>query len=107
MKRIGGLWAELISFPNLLRAAHRAAAGKRSRPDVAAFRLNQEWELLQLQRELRDRVYRPGPYRTFVVREPKSRVISAAPFRDRVIHHALTQMLEPVFERRFSDASVH
>lgn len=105
MKRIGGLWTELTSFSNLLLAAHRAAAGKRGRPDVAAFRLNQEWELLALQRELRDGSYRPGAYRVFLVREPKSRVISAAPFRDRVVHHALTQVLEPVFEQRFSDAS--
>lgn len=46
--------------------------------------------------------YEPGAYRTFTVREPKPRLISAAPFRDRVVHHALTGVLEPVFERRFT-----
>ena len=45
--------------------------------------------------------YQPGPYRTFTILEPKPRRISAAPFRDRVVHHALTRVLEPVFERRF------
>jgi retron-type reverse transcriptase len=47
----------------------------------------------------------PGGYHTFRVWEPKPRWISAAPFRDRVVHHALTQILEPVFERRFTPHS--
>ncbi len=101
MKRAGGLWPELVSWSNLCRALHRAALGKRGRPDVAAFLLEWEPRLVQLQRELRGGAYTPGGYRTFQVREPKPRRISAAPFRDRVVHHALTQVLEPVFERRF------
>ena len=105
MKRAGNLWPELISFPNLLLAAQRAAAGKRSRPDVAAFLLDLEPRLVTLQSELRDGSYAPGPYRCFPIRDPKPRLISAAPFRDRVAHHALTQVLEPVFERRFSKDS--
>ena len=60
---------------------------------------------MRLQRELRDGSYTPGPYREFQVLDPKPRVISAAPFRDRVVHHALTQILEPIFERRFSKDS--
>lgn len=105
MKRVGGLWPEIVSFSNLLHAAEKAAAGKRTRPDVAAFLLDLEAEVLQLQRELAGSSYTPGPYRTFTVRDPKPRLISAAPFRDRVVHHALTQVVEPVFERRFSSAS--
>ena len=102
MRRAGGLWDELVSFPNFLLAARRAAAGKRSRPDVAQFLLGLESELVQLRREVADGSYRPGEYRTFEIRDPKPRQISAAPFRDRVVHHALTQVLEPVFEPRFS-----
>jgi len=105
VKRVGGLWPELISFPNLLLAARRAAAGKRTRPDVAAFLLDLEPQLVSLQRELREGSYTPGPYRCFPIRDPKPRLISAAPFRDRVVHHALTQVLEPVFEKRFSKDS--
>ena len=105
MKRIGNLWPELTSFANLLDSAHAAAAGKRSRPDVAAFLLDLEPNLLALRRELLDDTYRPGPYRTFTILDPKPRQISAAPFRDRVVHHALTRMLEPVYERRFSPYS--
>jgi retron-type reverse transcriptase len=105
VKRIGSLWPGLISFENLTVAAQLATAGKRSRPDVAAFNLNLEWELLRLQRELREGTYQPGPYHSFLIEDPKPRRISAAPFRDRVIHHALTRVLEPVFERRFSKDS--
>lgn len=102
MKRVGGLWETLTSWPNLVEAAHRAALGKRSRPDVAEFLARQESLLPRLRSALLDGSYRPGEYRVFEIREPKPRLISAAPFLDRVVHHALTQVLEPVFERRFS-----
>ncbi|NWF84545.1 MAG: RNA-dependent DNA polymerase [Bryobacteraceae bacterium] len=104
MKRIGGLWPKLTSFENLHRAAHNAALGKKGRSDVAAFMLDLENELARLRRELLSEEYEPGSYRTFVIREPKPRQISAAPFRDLVVHHALTQVLEPVFEPKFSSA---
>lgn len=95
------LWETLTSFANIHDAAHRAAAGKHARPDVAAFRANLEPELHALRRELLARAYCPGPYRTFRITDPKPRLISAAPFRDRVIHHAFTNVVEPIFERRF------
>ncbi len=105
MRRVGGLWPTLVSFENLYEAARRAALGKKKRPDVAAFLLEQENELARLREELASAEYRPGPYRQFWVRENKPRLISAAPFRDRIVHHALTQVLEPVYERRFSNDS--
>jgi retron-type reverse transcriptase len=101
MKRVGNLWPGLISFANLVRALRQAARGKRSRPDVAAFLFDQERQLTRLACELASGSYRPGPYRTFQILEPKPRLISAAPFRDRVVHHALCNILEPVFEKRF------
>jgi len=72
---------------------------------VACFLLNLEGELVRLREELASGQYQPGAYRTFVVREPKPRIISAAPFRDRVVHHCLTRVLEPIFERRFAHQS--
>jgi retron-type reverse transcriptase len=101
MKRVGNLWEQVTSFGNLLAAARAAAAGKRQRPDVARFLFNLENELVRLHTELIDDSYRPGSYRTFKLRELKPRLISAAPFRDRVVHHALTRVLEPIFEKRF------
>jgi retron-type reverse transcriptase len=95
------LFDRIAAFPNLLLAARRAAVGKRLRPNVAAFTLRLEAELLDLQRELVSRTYRPGPYRAFVIHEKKPRLISAAPFRDRVVHHAFCNVVEPLFDRGF------
>ena len=54
-----------------------------------------------MQDELRAQTYQPGKYHSFYIHEPKRRLISAAPFRDRVVHHALCSVIEPWFERRF------
>ena len=83
----------MISFCSLLRAATVAQRGKRFRPSVAAFHFRLEPELWRLHAELTNKTYRPGRYNTFYVHEPKKRMISAAPYRDRVVHHALTQVL--------------
>jgi retron-type reverse transcriptase len=98
---MGTLFQRMTSFPNLLEAARLASRGKRLRPNVAAFALDLESELHQLRHELLSRSYQPGPYRTFVIHDKKPRFISAAPFRDRVVHHALCQVIEPIFERGF------
>lgn len=96
------LYEQICTFEHLLAAYRRARRGKRGRPDVAAFEFRWEEQVLQLAAELREERYRPGPYRSFVVTESgKRRVISAAPFRDRVVHHALCAVLEPIFEPRF------
>ena len=65
------LWPELTSLLNLFDAAGRAAEGKKSRPDVAVFRANLEPEMFRLQRQLVDSSYRPDPYRTFRILDPK------------------------------------
>jgi retron-type reverse transcriptase len=91
----------IVSFENLVFAAHRAAAGKRGKYRVCRYLLDLEKELFQLQGELKSRSYRPGKYRIFRIYEPKPRLISAAPFRDRVVHHALCNVIEPIFDRGF------
>jgi len=101
MKRAGGLWAEIVSFANLYQGYGKARKGKRDRQDVAAFSLNLEHELLELRQSLLDGSYMPGAYRQFIIRDRKPRVISAAPFRDRVVHHALMNILEPILDRSF------
>ncbi len=81
----------------------RAICGKRRKPGAAAFMGNLERELLRLERELLDGSWRPGGFVTFRVEDPKPRNISAAPFRDRVVHHAVCAVVEPIFERGFID----
>jgi retron-type reverse transcriptase len=104
-KSYNHLFPQIATFANLHAAWDAARRGKRRRPDVAAFARNLEVNLLRLERDLRDGSYRPGRYRSFYIREPKRRKISAAPFRDRVVHHALVQVIGPIFEARFSNAS--
>ena len=70
-------------------------------PRRARFFFDLERELSGCTRNSPAKTYRPGPYRTFTIYEGKTRQISAAPFRDRVVHHALTGVLEPIFERSF------
>lgn len=101
MKRYGNLWADVVDFQNLLAAAHQAQRGKRFRDNVLRFNYHLEDELIQLQAQLQTKTYQPGKYKTFNVQEPKPRLISAAPYRDRVVHHALCNVIMPIFERTF------
>jgi len=101
VKTFKRLYPKIHAFENLYWAYRKARKGKRSRPDVAAFEFNLELELPQLQLELASETYRPGLYRHFTLYERKPRRISAAPFRDRVVHHALCNVIEPIWEARF------
>ncbi len=101
MKRYGNLWPQVIDFSNLLQASRQAQQGKRYRPNVLDFNYNLDQELLCLQTELAAHTYTPGNYRTFRIRDPKSRLISAAPYRDRVVHHALCNIIVPLIEQTF------
>jgi RNA-directed DNA polymerase len=92
------IWERLTSFANLHRAYCLAKKGKSRKADIVQFGFELEHELLVLQQSLRNFSYEPGPYRQFQIYERKPRVISVAPFRDRVVHHALMQELQPVMD---------
>lgn len=95
------LYPMLYSWDNLLLAFRKASRGKRGRSPAAAFEYHLEDNVILLQTELREKTYEPGPYQSFYIHDPKRRLISAAPFRDRVVHHALCNVIEPFFERSF------
>ncbi len=101
MKSHKNLFSQIVSFGNLLDAAHKAAKGKRERPNVILFFRRLEDNLWDLRQGLSDRTYQPGGYSTFSLYRPKPRMISAAPFRDRVVHHALINVIGPLLERSF------
>lgn len=103
--QVTGGYDDIYTWENLYSAYRKAAKGKRSRRPAAAFEFKLEDNLIQLQEELAGETYRPGAYVNFTIHEPKRRLISAAPFRDRVVHHALCQVIEPAFERSFIDHS--
>ena len=94
-------FSRLVTWENLWLAYQKASRGKRSRESTAQFDFRLADNLCQLRQDLMSGAYRPGNYYHFYIHEPKRRLISAAPFRDRVVHHALCQIIEPVFERRF------
>jgi hypothetical protein len=101
MKSYKNLYPQVCSWENLIQAWRKARKGKRGREPAASFEFDLEGNLVRLRRELLDQAYRPGFYHSFYIHDPKRRLISAAPFRDRVVHHALCNVIEPLFERRF------
>ena len=101
MKSWKYLYPQVHAFENLYLAYRRARRAKRGRAEVASFEFRLEDNLVQLQDALASKTYRHGAYRSFTIHEPKRRLISAAPFCDRVVHHALMQVIEPIFERSF------
>ena len=101
MKRFGNLWDEVVSFENLYRAYRTARLGKTDRIDVQRFDAHLEPALFELQAQLQSGEYTGGGYRQFTLYERKPRLISAAPFADRVVHHAVMRVLEPLIDPRF------
>jgi RNA-directed DNA polymerase len=101
MKTYRKLYPQVYAFDNLLAAFYKTRKGKRNKPSVARFEYNLEREILQLEEELQGKTYQPGSYRSFYIYDPKKRKISAAPFRDRVVHHGLCNVIHPIYERRF------
>ncbi|MFH1072094.1 MAG: hypothetical protein V1743_01560, partial [Nanoarchaeota archaeon] len=95
------LWQELCGYENLEKACRKARKGKTLKPYVIQFEKNLEKNLLQLQSELQSKAYLPKPLEIFILRDPKTRKISKSDFRDRVVHHALCNILDPIFDRSF------
>lgn len=104
-KSARNLWDAVIAWDNLLLAAKEAARNKRYKAEVLYFNANLEDNLLALQQQLVSGQWHPGSYRQFEVFEPKKRIIHAPWYPDRVLHHALVQIIGPFFERRFIEQS--
>jgi hypothetical protein len=92
-------------WETLMAAYKNAARGKRGHAPAANFEFKLADNLLELQHELQTQTYQPGAYHSFYIHEPKQRLISAAPFRDRVVHHALCLVTTPYFEKWFLPTS--
>ncbi len=99
MRRADFLFEAITRRDNLRLAAHKALAGKRAKPDARAFVANLEDNLRQLGEEIADGTVRLGEYHQFTIHDPKERLITAPCFRERVLHHAIMNLCEPVFER--------
>lgn len=95
------MWNELISMENLLLAYKKASKNRRSRQEIANFEFELEKNLFQIRDKLADGSYQHGSYMSFTIHDPKKRLISAAKIKDRIVHHALVAVIEPLYEKFF------
>ena len=100
-KTYNNLYSQIASLENLFLAYKKARKGKSKKNYVIEFEENLIENLLKLQEELRNQTYQPKPLKTFILRDPKTRVISKSNFRDRIVHHALIRIIEPIFDKSF------
>jgi RNA-directed DNA polymerase len=101
MQKPQSLYISLCSYDNLYLAYKKARKGKTTKDYVIEFEKNLKNNLLLLCSELLLHSYKPKPLVNFIVRDPKTRRISKSDFRDRIVHHALYNLIEPVFEKSF------
>ena len=100
MKRQGNLFERVVDTQNLYLAVKKSFRGKKFKQTAAYFYFNLENKLLKMKRALLAESYHPSAYKIFTIYEPKERKICCAELYDRVIHHAIINILEPMFERR-------
>ncbi len=101
MRRHNHLYDRIHDFENLCLAFRKASRGRRFSSEVLKFRANIEDNMVRLQEELIQGSYEPSPYWTFLIHDPKERLIHVAPFRDRIVHHAVMNIIEPIWDQLF------
>lgn len=101
MRTYNNLYNRLCSWENLHNAYLKACLHKSCNPKIQEFDKHWRLNLCILMRELRTRTYNPARLNTFILRDPKTRKICVSDFRDRIVHHALVNILQPIFEPRF------
>lgn len=106
MRRIGNLYEKVCSIDNLILAESKARKGKSKQYGVQLFDKNTEENLLLLHHILKNRTYKTSKYATFKVFEPKERLVFKLPYYpDRITHHAIMNILEPIFVGMFTNDS--
>ena len=100
-KSVRNVWEAITSFPNLIMAVDNASRGKKHKREVAKFLSHREEGVLMVRNQLLKGTWHPAPYNTFFVFEPKKRKIDAPQFQDRVVHHAIAQVVQESIQKRF------
>src|SRR3990167_875968 len=95
------LWQELCSYDNLELAYKKARKHKTTKDYVINFEKDLQNNILLLRSELLLHCYNPKPLVDFIVRDPKTRKRSKSDFKDRIVHHALCNIIEPIFDKGF------
>ena len=99
MKSHKYLYPKIYSLRNLCIAWRKAEKGKTKKDYVIKFNSGLKENLSQLQKELKNETYQTKPLTTFILRDPKTRKIGKSEFRDRIIHHAICNVVEPIFDK--------
>jgi len=103
MRRTGNRFEQIADRDNLRVALHKALRGKRDRREARDFAANLEANLRRIADAFSARTLPVGRFHQFVIHDPKERIITAPCFEERVIHHAIMNVCEPVFERWLID----
>ena len=101
MKSHRNLYPEIISLKNLILAEKKARKGKSKKDYIQKFEENLAYNLKVLHDELKNEIYKPRPLKSFILKDPKTRKISKSTFRDRIVHHAICNVLEQIYEKIF------
>lgn len=101
MKRIGYLYEKICTYENILEACSKAAHAKQKSYGVIRFKKDMENNILQIQNELMNETYRISDYDVFTITDPKERIIYRLPFKDRVVQHAIMNVMETVWTSLF------
>jgi hypothetical protein len=98
-KRNRNLFDKIVEWNNLIDAHHKTSNGKKRSYGFLEFKEHDMYHLRNIQKSLIDGTYQRGDYREFIIREPKPRLISALDFGDRLVQHALCNVITPIFEK--------
>ncbi|OGN03876.1 MAG: hypothetical protein A2831_03100 [Candidatus Yanofskybacteria bacterium RIFCSPHIGHO2_01_FULL_44_17] len=101
MKTYNNIFYKIIELENLFWAWDGFKKDKQNRKDVQIFEWKLEENIFQLHRDLKNKKYKHGPYKSFFIQDPKQRHIHKATVRDRVLHHAIFSVVNPLFEETF------
>ena len=98
-KRNKNIYESIYTFENIYLASLKARRGKRFRSETEKFEINIEENIIEIMKQLKNKSYVFGEYKTFIITDPKEREISAAPYKDRVVHHAICNIIEPIIDK--------
>lgn len=99
MKRVGYLIEQIADIDNLRLAFYKAARSKEAKEEVNLYRLCLDTNLFYLRNSLLNSEVIVGDYHYFKIFDPKERLICAAAFSERVLHHAIMNICHTLFEK--------
>jgi retron-type reverse transcriptase len=101
MEKLLDLYEQICLMKNLIPAWRNARKHKTKKDYILEFEKELGTNLFRIQKELIEQNYSPKPLKTFILRDPKTRIISKSDFRDRIVHHAIIKIIEPLFDKSF------